>query len=50
VLCDADLQELDSVYASALLKSKKVRVAAGSVKSVLSGLQNVADGLKKNLF
>jgi hypothetical protein len=49
MLCDADLHEIDSVYASALLKSKKVRVAAGSVKSGLSGLQNVADGFK-NLF
>jgi hypothetical protein len=50
VLCDADLQELDSVDASTLLKSKKVRVVAGSVNSDLSGLQNVADGFKKNLL
>jgi hypothetical protein len=50
VLCEADLQELDSVDASALLKSKKVGVLAVSVESGLSGLENVADGLKKNLI
>ena len=50
VLCEADLQELDSVDASTLLKCKKVTVLAVSVKSGLSGLENVADGLKKNLL
>jgi hypothetical protein len=50
VLCEADLQELDSVDASTLLKCKKVRVLAVGVKSGLSGLENVADGFQKNLL
>ena len=49
-MCEADLQELDSVDASTLLKCKKVRVLAVGVKSGLSGLENVADGFQKNLL
>ncbi len=47
---EADLQQLDSVDASALFKSKNVRVVARSVEFGLSRLENVADGFKNNLL